>query len=70
MYENITRRFLMEGHKENKEAALSIITNANFLGLHKINLLSIAVALGKEEAIEVASKKFDLLMGLDDATLI
>ena len=60
----------MNGDKENKQAALELITNGSFLGFHKINLLSIAVALGKEDAIEVASKRYDLWMGLDNATLI
>ena len=66
----MTRRFLMEGDSLNKQAVIQQISNPNILGLHKINLFSIACALGKKDAVAEASKMFDMWMGLDDTTLI
>lgn len=73
---NIQRTFLMSnsGHDHVKRAAcLRHITGSQpdlALALNNINLNTIAVNLGKSQALQLCSEKFDILSGYDNKTLI
>ena len=65
------KAFFNETEKDNQLALINSIESKNLkLGMHKINLFSVAAMMGNTQALEVAGTRYDMWIGLDNQTLI
>jgi len=59
---HLKRRFLQSNDEQQQRATLSKIGNKDILAFEKINLFSIAVFMGKSQALSMAASRFDMWM--------
>lgn len=67
---NMRRRFLRSNDEESQNATIKHLGTNDIFAFQKVNIFSIAAAMGKSQALQVAAKRFDMWMGLDNKTLI